>query len=373
MTSIEFETATITDVLKKANQVAPAKAGSAFDKAAGIVLDVTPNDPVKCIVRATNLDVFYIEAVDCLSSSGESVRWRLPAPLLTHVIGTLPATSGKTVRVEDDPATGSRVTVSSGRMKSAMSQMDASYYPLFDPATHVTFTDVQSIGGRIAQAAWAVGGPADVPLNGLHFTGTHILATDRYRVVRVPCLAALPYPVTVPASVLGAILKQTTDVQIGLDSTMMYFKPDDYTQISSVLYEGSYPPVEKIVKTEFESQVTIRKEDLISRINRSLAFAGADRAPILRMFLGRGEIATILGNEELGLIRDIIEVPGQLDHRRIEIGFTPKYMTDALTNAPNDTITLKFDATEYSRTVYIDGGSGYEAWIMTRSLAANNA
>lgn len=369
MTSIVFETATIADVIKKAAQIAPSKSGSAFDKAAGIVLDLDPSGAVKCVVRSTNEDVFYIEAVDCISADGDAKTWRLSSILLGHVVGTLP-TGGNNVNVklEDDPDKN-RVILTSGRMKAAMTKMDASAYPTFGPADHVTYTPIQSVGGRIAQVAWAAG-KGEAPLNGIHFTGTHILATDRARVARVTCVADLPHPVTVPAGLLGTILKQTADIEVGLDSSLMYFRPDEYTQISTITYDLQYPPVEKVVKTDYEGEVKIRKNELIERINRSMGFAGANRSPLLRVFFGKQEIAAILGEEEVGLIRDVIDVPGYADHERIEIGFNPKYLVDGLSNAPNDQVLIKYDITKYTPAVYIDGGSGWEAWIMTRRLGS---
>lgn len=364
MTTVEFETATLSDVLKKAKTVAPPAGNrNAFDKAAGILLEITPDEDVKCLIRSTNLDVFFMEAVEVLNVTGEATTWRLPSELFTKTIEALPMGDGRTVKVADDP-TMNRIVVTSAKLRAGMAKMEPDHYPDFAPSGHVTFTDVQNIGGRIAQAAWAAA-KADPPLNGIHFTGTHILATDRYRVVRVACTVALPNPVTIPASVLSSLLKQTGDVQVGLDSTMMYFRPDDYSEIATITLGDNYPNLEAAVKTDYEGEVKINKNLFITQINHATTYAGADRSPLLRVFLGKGEIATVLGNET-DIIRDVIEVPGYADHARLEIGFTPANLVAALNNAPNDTVTLKYDVTQATRALYIDGGSGWEGWVMAR-------
>lgn len=367
-TSVTFETATIADTIKKAGQVAPSK-GSAFDKAAGIVLDITPDDPVKCVVRATNLDIFFIEAVDVVQAVGEPVRWRLPSTVLAHVVGTLPAANNEITFADQTEST--RIMMTSKKLRAQIARIDSSYYQDFDVAD-IDYSDVDGVGGRINQVAWAAAKGSDIPFNGIHFTGTHIVATDRYRVARVPLLAPLARPVTVPAGVLGTILRQTGEIQIGLDDTLMYFRPDEYTQISTVLLEQAYPPIDKIITTGYEHFVKLRKQELIDMVNRSLGFAGADRAPLLRVFIGKEQIAPFLANEEVGHIGDVLEVPGQCDHERIEICFTPKNLIDALSNAPNDTVSIGYNTSVWTKVLYVDGGSGYEAWVVPRKNLVNN-
>src|SRR6478735_9046351 len=100
MTKVVFETATIADAIRKADRVAPGK-DKAFDKAAGIVIEVDPQAEPPVIIRATNLDVYSMEWMDVLSVEGDVARWRLPSSLLAQVMSKLPIGSGTTVTLEE--------------------------------------------------------------------------------------------------------------------------------------------------------------------------------------------------------------------------------------------------------------------------------
>ena len=72
-------------------------------------------------------------------------------------------------------------------------------------------------------------------------------------------------------------------------------------------------------------------------------------------------------NEEVGILGDRIEVPGHCDHDRWLIKFTPKNLIEAVQNVPNEHFEMYYDRTTQRSLVYIDGGTGYECWIMPRT------
>lgn len=362
MTSIVFESATIIDVVKKAARVAPGK-GHAFDKANGIIVQVTPNEEVKCLIRATNLDVFYSEVVGCVESEGDDVVWRLPSQLLAAVLGKLPIGSGKQIKFSQD---GNKVNVTSGRLRVIMNLADATYYPEWDMFDGSSLSTVSGLGGRLSLVEWAADSGAQPPYNAVYMDGEYLVATDRYKVARVPMKVDLPHPVVVPAGLLGASLKSMGDTALGVSGTMLHLMPDDFTQIQTVIFDVQYPPVSSVMRTDYPVKVEVPKVQLIDMLDRANQFASADRSPLLRMYFGKSEIAAMMANDEIGLIGDAIEVPGQIPHRRCEIKFTPKYIIDAISKSPNDKVTLMYDPENANRTVYVDGGSGYECWVLPR-------
>ena len=361
--TIVFETATIADSIKKAARIAPAKSGHAFDKASGIVFDIYPGEDVSCVLRSTNLNAFYSEVVASVSAEGSATRWRLPAQLLAGVVGTLPIGSGKQVKFEQD---GSKVKITSGRMKATMMLADPEYYPSWEMFDGTSMTLVPGLGGRIAQVEWAASPHNDPPLCGVYLDGEWAIATDRYRLARVPCRIALPKPIVIPSGILGQSLRQMGDTGVAIGGQMLHLAPDDYTQLQTVIYDVEYPPVSRVMVTDYPQKVTLRKAAVLDVLNRANNFAGADRAPMLRIYVGRGEFAPFMMNEEIGLLGDVLDCPGEADHNRIELKFTPKNLIDAISNAPNDTVALAYDNEKPNRPVYLDGGSGYEAWVVPR-------
>lgn len=363
MTSIVFESATLADSVRKATQVSPRKSGAAFDKAAGVVLDIYPGEDVECVIKATDTSLYYAEVVSCLEATGEASRWRLPSIALEAVVGSLPASAGK-VKFEQ---VGSKVAVSSGRMKASLLLMLIDYYPDWEMFDATGMTSVSSLGGRIAQVEWAASSTPDPPLGGVYLNGTHAIATDRYRMARTPLTIDIPQPIIVPARTIPGLLRKVGDTEVSLDRGVLNIAPDPYTQIRSAILGGNYPDVERVMRTDWPQMVTVDKTLLADMVKRTLSFAGSERDPVIRTIWGKSEIACMMDNAEIGMLGNVIEVPGQAAHKRCDIWVTPKYMLDALDNAPNKEVTIGYDDENTTGAMYVDGGSGWEAWFQTRN------
>lgn len=366
-TSVTFEAGTIADSMKKAARIAPSKVGSAFDKAAGIILDITPGSETPVIVRATDTQVFLLESVDSVKCDGDPVRWRLPSMVLANVIGSLPATAGKNVTFSTDPKTPGQISISSGRMRVKLNLNGNPYYPEWDPFDSTGLTLAPNFGSNLTRVEWAASKAGPSPLDGVHLDGEYLIATDQYRIARVPCKLELPRgPVTIPANTIGHLIKPMGDVLIGVSEHLFFVMPDDYTQITTNQLAGKFPPVEKVMAFEYEQEVKLNKNLVIQLIQNAGNFTGTDRAPILTLFLGKGELAGMMQNSEVGLFGDVVELPGQMQHPRVQIKFTPKMLLDALNNAPNSDITIKYSPSATNKPVCIDGDSGFQVWIAPR-------
>jgi DNA polymerase III sliding clamp (beta) subunit (PCNA family) len=368
ISSITFETASLADVIKKADKIAPSK-GAAFDKAAGIVIEFDPNQSIPlALVRSTNLDIFSMEWVNVAEWSGEPAVWRLPSFLLAQVIGSLPIGSGKTVTLTSEESGHSfHVNLKSGRTKAKFFPLDASYYPQWGAFNPDNMFPVNDLGGRIDQVEWAAG-KNDPRLAGVYLDGKHAVATDTYRLACVPLnIPDLTAPIVVPAGLLGQTLRQTGEIQIGMaGDNMLHIMPDDHTQMKTVVYDVQYPNVQSVINREFSSQLKVERDRLIDVMNRTNTFAVGDRTAAFRVFVGKEEVAIFMQNEEIGQIGDVVEIPGQAEHERFEIRFTPKNLMEALSKSPNNEITIHYDQGNPKSIFKIDGGSGYQAWVMPR-------
>lgn len=364
MSSITFEVATLADAIKKADAIAPTR-GSAFDKAAGILIEFDPAGVPMAVMRATNLDIYRMEWLDTIEMEGETTRWRLPKLFATIVSG-LPIGSGKMVTFTEQ---GGQVHMKAGRTKAKFNLLDSSYYPFWDPFDPDKMYSAKDLGGKMAMVEWAVSKDL-VPLTGVHLNGEYAIGTDRFRLAAVPLsIPELTAPVTVPGGLLSQLLKQTGEIQIGVVGGMLHVMPDEYTQIKCVTYAEDFPNMSGFFNKEFSDKIELDRKPLLEIMQRADVFAGsADRvgAP-LKMYLGKEKIAVVMDNVEVGQIGDVIDVPGFCDHDpRIEVLFTSRYIIDAFAKAPNDKVTFLYDRTT-PRVVGIDGGSGYRAWVAVRS------
>lgn len=362
-TTVVFETATIADAIKAADRVAPNK-GAAFDKASGIVLEIDPAAGT-VVIKATNMDIFQMAWIDAVSMEGPATVWRLPSMLFTRHMAALPIGSGKEVTFRQNER---QLHVEQGRTKARFNLIDADFYPTWAAFDPDDLTPVKDFGGRVALVEWAAAKDS-IPLTGVHFDGELAIATDRYRLAAVPLvIAGLASPCTVPAGLLSSILKQTGEVSLAVDGTQMLLMPDEHTQIRCVLYGEKYMDARRVMDNnrDYPQVIKTKKAPLLEVINRTMNFTGSERFPTLRMFMGNEEIACMMTEREAGLIGDVHEIPGQAVHDRSELKFTPKNLVDALTQAPNEEIEIHYDPDRPNKIVYINGGSGYEAWVMPR-------
>jgi DNA polymerase III sliding clamp (beta) subunit (PCNA family) len=365
-TKVEFETATIAEAIKAADRVAPTK-GAAFDKAHGIVIEIDPGSST-VVVRSTNGDLFYMSWVDHVAVEGEATTWRVPSKVFTQVVTSLPYGTGKTVSFEE--STKGQINMVCGRTKARFGLIHHADYPMwaaFDPDGLFPASD---LGGTIGMVEWAAA-KVEIPLCGVHFDGKQVVATDRYRLVRVPLtISDLDRPITVPAGLLSQVIKQTGEVMIGTDGNQLLVMPDEYTQIRCVIFDEKYQNVERVMSNhrDYPESVEFSRDSFVEVINRTMAFQGNGReVPLLRTFLGNEEIRVMMANKEQGMLGDVLEIAGQATHDMCEIKFTPKNLLDALANCPNDRIRMHYNPDRTNGLIYITSGTSFEVWVMPRA------
>lgn len=368
MTKVVFENATIADVIGKAARIAPTR-GSAFDKSAGIFMEIDPAEGTVS-VRATNTDVFYMEVVDVVSIEADSgigpITWLLPSITLAALCSKLPIGSNKQITWEN---VGGIMTFKSGRMSAKIAMMSPEYYPVWDPFDPDSLEMVTGFGGRVDMVSWAAATKGEPPLSGVYFDGDNVIATDRYRIAKAPCKAEPIYkPITVPASIFTPISRQLIDVKLGIEGEFLCMMPDESTQIKAIIYGQQFPNLQNAMDREQSNKFTVKKAPFIELIDRASVMVGAERVPLLRLFIGEEEIAAYMEQQEVGMLGDVVEIPGQAQHDRVIIDFTPKNLLEALSHAPSEQIEFYYDIDRKKvKPVKIDGGSGYVALVMPRT------
>lgn len=362
MTKVVFENATIQDVISKATKIAPTK-GGAFDKAAGLMIEVDAEEG-EITVRATNLDVYYMEVTDAVEIEGASCKWLLPSDIIAAFASKLPIGSGKQVTFESD---GGQLTLKTGRTRAKIHLIHNPYYPEWETFDPDNLSPVAKFGDLLELVQWAAEKSATPPLNGISIDGEYAFATDRFKLARVPLKAGAVYkPVIIPVSVTKVLNKHMGDVEIGLDDSNMLIMPDDSTQIRAVLMAAQPPPVMRLFHGEEPNVVKFKKGNLLEIIERAMIMSGRERTPALRMFLDKERIAVLMVDEHAGQLGDVIDVPGYCLHDQHQIIFSPRTLLDALNRAPNDDVELWYNLSDPIKPVRIEGGSGYQVIVVPR-------
>lgn len=362
-TSVTFETATIADAIKKAERIAPDK-GMAFDKAAGIVIEVHPADEA-VVVRATDLMVFYMEWVDSLQITGDKVIWRFPSRVFASFIASLAIGNNKQVTFTTD---GAKVLIQQGRATAKLNTIQSEYYPDWPAFDEADMVSVPELGGRLAQVEWAA--HKSEHALGIRFTGEYVLAMDRQRLAVAPLvIPGLEEPFTIPPRLLTGVLRERGETKIKREGTQLLLMPDDKSQLRTIMIGEGYPGVERLMDRDRTESIKFMKQPVIDMINRTVKIAAADRFPTLRIFIGQGEIAALMTDDEKGLIGDVVEIPGQANHKRCEYLFVPENILEAISNSPSDEVEMRYSPGE-RKLIYINGGSGYECWVTPRTSSS---
>lgn len=362
MTSVVFENATIQDVIGKAVKIAPTR-GSKFEKAAGILITIDA-DKRTVSVQATDTEVFYTEFVDFVDIEGPSTKWLIPSQVLGGVCSGLQIGSGKQITWTSED--GRILNMASNKLRVKLNMMQTHHYPEWDSFDPDELEMVTGFGDLVTLVMWAAAKDSDPPMSGVHFNGDFVVATDRYRLVRVPLDSDAIYkPITVPVNSFVPLGKILHDARVGVIDGHLCMMPDDSTQIKTVIYGGDYVSYERVFDFEHSNSLEIKRTPLIEMMNRAMVMTGAERVPTLRMYIGQEEVACFMEQQELGMLGDVIDVPGQAAHKRIKLKFTPKNIIEALSNAPSEKVTIHYN-TDLTKTkpVKIDGGSGYIAMVM---------
>jgi DNA polymerase III sliding clamp (beta) subunit (PCNA family) len=365
VTSITFETATIADAVRKAALVAPTTRGEAWDMAHGVMFHLDPTAEHALTLRATNLAMFHTEWVTALHAEGKTSVWRLPSVQLAAVVTRLPIGSGRTVTMEEKDG---KIIITSGKNFKCQLNMPASRdYPnwsIFDPDD---LSAISGLGKRIKLVEWAAAASnANMAMTGVRLDGEVALATDTFRAAMAPCpVDHLEAPVTVPTGTLSAILKDEQTAKMGNNKdNLLFVMPDDWTQVQIRTIGVEWPTkVKAALQPIVVDTVEVDRDELLGMIQRAWALDQANRTPIISMYFGKGEVACVMQSDEIGLLRDVIEVENQADHRRIQYMFNPKNMIETLNSMPGKKVTIGYSQPSLGRMIYVSGGDGYEAWV----------
>jgi DNA polymerase III sliding clamp (beta) subunit (PCNA family) len=361
-TSVTFDTATFNEAIQRAARVAPSR-GAAFDKAGGILIEVWPGEQFPVVIKATNLDVYYTNWLEAIVT-GERTTWRVPSATLAAVAASLPTANGARVTLENEGR--HLILKQKPKLKARLNLMPADLYPIWNAFDPDDLTDVHNLGAALARVEWAAAETSDVILNGIRFNGKDLVATDRWRIATVEMKVPVEETFVLKSRVLTPVLPPSTSVKIGFDDSHMLVMPNEETQIKVVMMEGGYPNIDPIMQRDKPDKVRVSKARFIELIQRALTVRGADRTPLLRLFLGKGELAVMLKNADYGSMGDVIETPGYCDHPRVELTFGPENVLAALNSAPGDDIEIGYDRNEPEKPIHLKGSQTYEAWIAVR-------
>src|SRR5215213_3807201 len=334
---LTFETAALADVMARAARVAPHK-GSAFDKAAGIIVEYRPTDAEPVTIKSTDFDVTFLERITPLgvTAGAAAFTWRIPSALAAGITGNLPL--GSQTEMSLDTTGALLIKCGKSKAKIRLYGDPTTNFEPFDPSGLVL---VPGFAERVSQVAWACDKQA-IPFTGVHIDGKRLVATDRYRLVTVPLDVPVTDPITVPLDALTLVSKGGPDARIAAVNRRLHVMPTEYTQVTAVIYDAAYPKVDRGMYRDHDKFCTVGRELLKTAISKMLVLVKGERYPLMTLTVGTSRIHVLIDVPEIGIMEDEIDVVGA-DHPDFVVTFTPNNFVDGVSHAGKEEIKFSYD------------------------------
>ncbi len=127
-------------------------------------------------------------------------------------------------------------------------------------------------------------------------------------------------------------------VDIYITENLILFEFDD-TVVVSRLIEGNYFKVDQMLTSDYETKVTVDKQNLMESIDRStLLLKEGDKRPIIQNISDSAMKLKI--SSQMGTMEDSLEI--EMEGKPIKIGFNPRYLIDALRAIDDESITIYY-------------------------------
>lgn len=149
------------------------------------------------------------------------------------------------------------------------------------------------------------------------------------------------FKIIIPARALSEIgrLLERDEEEITIvseDNSMMV--EDNGTIFVSRLLEGEFINYEQIIPKEFQTVVTVKRENFLNSLERATIVA-KDARNIVKLEIKENDI-NVKANSEKGNVNENVSV--EIDGKDMDINFNAKYISDALKSVGDEKVVIKF-------------------------------
>lgn len=175
-----------------------------------------------------------------------------------------------------------------------------------------------------------------------------VTATDSYRLAELQVrksdaldIGTAFAPVTVPASAISALSAlKGKNVELRTDGKVLSVFDDHATAMMSVLYEGAYPDVHRVIPTTFAVKAQFNRAELADALSRSL-FIKTDSVSVVTLDLNADNALMTSVSQEIGAYKQEIK-PVAYEGDALKVAFSGEYLLQALKALNGDTVTMSF-------------------------------
>lgn len=269
----------------------------------------------------------------------------LPGRYLSQLVGRLPEASVALSQV------GDAVEIQAGRATFQFRSLSAGDFPtIAPPAEDAPTASIASdafarLVGQVSRAAST--DDARPVLTGVQLrVADGVLtaaATDSYRLAmrRLPWPDAFEGEALVPARALQEAARfgeSANEVRVVLEEGRVSFSGGDRT-LASLLIDGQFPNVAKLLPDSVETRVTIERPPLVEALQRlAIVGQGSTNTPLSLQF-SDGSCELQISNQEIGSGAEAL--PASIDGDDLTIAFNPTYLLQGLEATGSTHVTFE--------------------------------
>jgi DNA polymerase-3 subunit beta len=309
----------------------------------GILVQVRDNT-MKLTTTDTNITITSMIDVSC----NDSFDFVVPAKLFSAIIGKL--YEDEMILDYDDISV--KLSIRSAGSNSEIICFSADEFPILklDEGINEIILDKDDVKNLIRKTAFSAS--AD-DINGI-LTGVlleikdgkmKMVGVDPYRIAsyQIDVDERLDLSVVIPAKLINEAAKIINDegdsrliLEVSSNKVILKF---DNNKVVINTYSGKFIDYERILKKEGNTNVRVKRQDLIRSSERASILASAQNNNLIRFNVER-DIISIKSLNEKGNIEEKVEIINDGD--TLSIGMNSKYLKDALSVIDDEEILLNF-------------------------------
>ena len=274
----------------------------------------------------------------------------LEASFFINIVSSLPEVSLDVKEIDHH-----QVVLTSGKSEITLKGKDVEQYPRLqelatDSPLILKTKDLKEI---IAETAFAASLQESRPiLTGVHMVLSNhsdfkAVATDSHRMSQRKLIlenAANDFDIVVPSKSLREFSAVFTDdiekVEVFFSDSQMLFR-SDYISFYTRLLEGNYPDTDRLLTSNFETEVIFNTNSLRYAMERAFLISNATQNGTVKLEILSGSVTAHVNSPEVGKVNEELDTVSQ-SGSDLTISFNPTYLIEALKALKSETVVIRF-------------------------------
>ena len=173
------------------------------------------------------------------------------------------------------------------------------------------------------------------------------MATDSHRLSQKKIILeknADNFDVVIPSRSLKEFIAVFTDdietVEVFFSNNQILFRSENISFYTRLL-EGNYPDTDRLIPTEFTSEVTFNTTNLRHAMERARLLSNATQNGTVKLEISSKLVSAHVNSPEVGRVNEEIDTES-ISGDDLIISFNPTYLIDALKAIDSEKITISF-------------------------------